>query len=314
MTHGTSHDMKDRVDDMKDRVNDMKDEVDGMKDGVDGMKHGVDGMKDEVDGMKDEVDGMKDGVDDNLYKMISLPSVDGLRHRLVLHTPFTAHSIISYGLIVFARDTRRWALVQRKHSVEFLIFMRGVYRLTYLSFLISCVTVGEADIIRNCIVNGPDDFKRIYLDLGLCPDGLEYSLIRMAESIMIVRSLLDTIDLSKNTLVWNWPKGRLSLSHKKEQPFDCAKREFAEETEITLPSPLFISDSYVSEKIKTLMGRNIESRYWIYVIPEEIPMLPPEHNQEVSNRTWMDTETSLTMLKHTDLFVKIYNLILAMEL
>lgn len=251
------------------------------------------------------------------YKAISLPNERG-HHRLVLYTPFASHSIISYGLIVFAKNTRRWALVQRKHSVEFLIFMRGVYRITHLTFLLSRITTSECSIIQHCLLKGPSIFIQHYRELGLCENGLQYSLIRMAESLTTVKKLLDTFDVSDNKLEWNWPKGRVSLvrgpGSGKETPFDCAKREFTEETDVLLPPPVYISDNYVSENIKTLMGRNIESRYWIYVIDTEPPMYFPEHNQEVSDRAWFDTETCMTVLRCTDLFLQIINIINDMKL
>lgn len=233
------------------------------------------------------------------------------RHRLILDTPFSARSTISYGLIVLAKDTGNWAIIQRKHSVEFLLFFRGLYRLTHLPLILSCITETEASVIEKCLKGGPSVFKDIYInELELCPDGLEYALIRIAETHNIVLTLLSKLDFSKNYLSWTWPKGRLSYnSSDRETPFDCAKREFTEEVEISLPAPLFISDTYVSETVKTITGRNIESRYWIYIIPNEIPMTAPKHHPEVADRIWIDTEKCRTMIRHDDLFKQIIDMV-----
>lgn len=231
------------------------------------------------------------------------------RSRLILDTPFSTRSTISYGLIVFAKDTGKWAIIQRKHSVEFLLFIRGSYRLTYLPLLLSCITKDESLMIEKSLKGGPSVFKNLYLnELDLCPQGLEYALIRMAESRNIVLNLISKLDLSKNILSWTWPKGSLHISSNRETPFDCAKREFVEEVEIILPPPLFISNSYISENIKTITGRNIESRYWIYVIPNEIQMFPPKSHPEVSNRMWVGTEKYRTMIHQDDLFMQIMTL------
>ena len=236
------------------------------------------------------------------------------RHRLILDTPFSTRSTISYGLIVFARDTERWAIIQRKHSVEFLLFIRGIYRLTYLPILLSCVTTNEASIIEECLKGGPDIFKDIYLNkLGLSADGLSYALIRMAESRQIVKNMLPKLDLLNNDLSWTWPKGRLHISSDRETPFDCAKREFAEEVEIILPPPLFISDTYVSENIRTITGRNIESRYWIYIIPNEIPMTPPESHPEVADRSWVDIETCRSKMGRDFLLNQVVSMVSSIE-
>ena len=98
-------------------------------------------------------------------------------------------------------------------------------------------------------------------------------------------------------------------SSNRETPFACARREFAEEVELELPAPLFISDTYVSESIRTITGRNIESRYWIYIIPHEISMNPPQSHPEVSNRMWVNTETCGKMLQHNNLFKQIINIV-----
>lgn len=236
------------------------------------------------------------------------------RRRLILDTPFSTRSTISYGLIVYAKDTKRWALIQRKHSVEFLLFIRGLYRLTYLPLLLSCITKDEAAIIDRCLKGGPKVFEHIFLnELELSPKDLDYALIRMAESRLVVSNLLLKLDLSENTLKWTWPKGRLHISADRETPFDCAKREFTEEVEITLPPPLYISDTYVSENVKTITGRNIESRYWIYIIPNEIPMTPPKSHPEVATRMWTDTETCKKLIHYGDLFKQVIDMVAFIE-
>lgn len=225
------------------------------------------------------------------------------KRRLVLDTPFSTRSTISYGLIVYARDTKRWAIIQRKHSVEFILFIRGLYGLTHLPLLLKCITSNEANIITKCITEGTEFFRNIYLnDLNLDPSGLEYALIRMAESHKIVINLLNKLDLSSNELKWTWPKGRLHISSDRETPFSCAQREFTEEVELELPTALFISDTYISENIRTISGRNIESRYWIYIIPHEVPMSHPQSHPEVSNRQWVDTDMCEKTLQHNILF------------
>lgn len=241
-------------------------------------------------------------------------------NRLILNTPFSSRSTISYGLIVYAKDTKRWVIIQRKHSIEFLLFIRGLYRLTYLPLLLSQVTPNEADIIKSCLEGGPEVFKEVFLKtLDLDPKGLNYALVRMAESRSIAMKLLARFDLSSNQLAWTWPKGRQSYMGNpevsdRETPFACARREFMEEVEIKLPPPLFISDSYLSSNFHTLTGRNIESRFWIYVIPNEIPITPAEFHPEVSNRLWVDTETCNTLIPNDALFKQVIAIIRSIDL
>lgn len=234
-------------------------------------------------------------------------------HRIILDTPFICKSTISYGLIVYAKNTKKWAIVQRRHSIEFMVFIRGIYRITHLPFLLSCIMETESANIQKCLHDGPDSFTTLYLnELHLPDEGLEYALIRMAESRNIVLNLLSKINLKENTLDWNWPKGRISYSidpDTRESAFDCAIREFNEEVEINLPPPIFISDTYLTETISTITGRNIESRYWIYILSEEIPMPVTNDNFEVYDKQWVTTEKCKSMIRRDTLFSDISKIV-----
>lgn len=237
------------------------------------------------------------------------------KNRLILDTPFSTKSTISYGLIVYACDTKHWVLIQRKHSVEFLLIMRGLYRITYLPLLLSCITPHEASILYQCISSDKHTFADIFLDeLDLNKKELTYAQTRFEETKTIISYLLSKLNLSYNKLKWTWPKGRLLISDQKETPFACAKREFTEEVEITLPLPLFVSDSFVTESIKTITGRSIESRYWIYIIPHEIPITTPNNHPEVSSRKWVSTDECKILIQHNKLFEQVSSIVNSMHL
>lgn len=243
------------------------------------------------------------------WDKISPPNKEKRIRRLVVDIPFVNFHVISYGFIVYAKDTGRSVIVQRKHSAEFLLIMRGLYRLGHLTLILPYITSEEATIITKCINFGPMIFKDIYFELGLSTEELEYALIRMAEMRNIILELLPKLDLTNNYLSWNWPKGRLNISPNKEIPFECAKREFLEETELSLPPPVFISDDYIIENVRTITGRNIESRYWIYVIPNEIPLNPPNNHPEVSSRMWTIIDKCEVMLSHKTLLCQVNDIV-----
>ena len=242
-----------------------------------------------------------------------------LTNRLIISTPFFTKSTISYGLIVYSKNSKKWVLIQRKHSVEFLLFIKGLYRISYLPILINCITLNELQIINNCI-NDEAYFKNLYIDiLQLDITSFDYALIRIKENRQILTKILSSIKINDNILSWNWPKGRLyfkqpstelniqDTSSNVETPLECAKREFLEEVEITLPPPLYITDNYISNIIRTINGRNIESRYWIYIINDEIPISPPNDNPEVISRDWFDTDTTQKLLNNDEFFNDIKN-------
>lgn len=237
------------------------------------------------------------------------------RHRLILDSPFTVKRTISYGLIVYSIKTNRSIMVCRKHSAELLLLIRGLYRSSHLPSLISCITTEETVIIEKCIVDGKfqqDIFIDIFLNqLSLDITELTYATSRFIEHFTLISSILVSLkeSLTQNNLKWTWPKGRItySLDRKtKESPFICALREFKEETEAILPKALYISNNYIGENIYTITGKNIESRYWIYIIEDEMNIPPLLEHEEVSDRKWIDLELCRYYIENISLFEQIY--------
>lgn len=238
---------------------------------------------------------------------------DDYTKRIIIETPFHMTSVISYGLMVFSNDTKKWVIVQGQHTSEYLLIIKGYYRPTFTKLLLLKITQNECEKLKKCLLKNPKTFKDLYLnELKLEKNGLLYAIVRMAESKDYILEIINDLDLSKNTLPWMWPKGRLQNKNNKESLFDCAKREFKEEVEIDLPPSIYNSDSLVNESITTITGRKIESNYWIYVINNEIPLHTPLDNDEVSDRKWVDTETLFKLIpysiKHRKLFDDVLNL------
>lgn len=233
-------------------------------------------------------------------------------HRVILSTPFSARSVISYGLMVFAKDTKRWVIVRDKHTTEYILLMKGYYRSTFTKLLLSKLTPEESQNIKMILTSTIDVFTDIYLnDLNLEKSGLLYAIVRMSESRKDILQIIDNLDVSNNTLPWTWPKGRIQNYYFKETDFQCAIREFKEEVEIDLPPSILNSDNYIEEHTSTLTGRKLESRFWIYVIPNELELHKPINHPEVSDRIWVDTETCIKLIpkasNHITLFKKVIN-------
>lgn len=256
---------------------------------------------------------------DNLRKKYTSSYHDNYRqiekvgvHRIIIYSPFAKRSIISYGLIVYAQKSKKFIIIQRKHSVEFLLFVRGFYRISYITFLLSNITNEEYKIITDC-VNGVVPFATLYFNqLKLDKRGYEYALTRFSEIRSIFISNLSKIT-THNVLTWTFPKGRLEYSHglstEKETPFECALREFNEEVEIILPPAIYISSNYLTEQINTITGRNIESRFWIYIIDDEIVLPAFNDHPEISDRKWVDFESCKQLINNDKLLAEVYTII-----
>lgn len=204
---------------------------------------------------------------------------------------FPSRPVVSYGLMVYARDTKRWLLVQRRHSAEFLLVLRGSYRVSILPQILAGITLGEAELLKGCLAGGPVKLRQVYNDLNLDLKDFHYSLTRMAECRHVLLDLLQHMTFSQS-LSWNWPKGRLQRSEDqtRETPFECALREFREEVEVVLPGPVKVSKIPFIEKTATSSGKNLESRCWVYVVAHEFNLMESPSNDETGAVGWFGAD------------------------
>lgn len=233
------------------------------------------------------------------------------RRRLIISTPFTSKRVISHGLIVYAMDSKRWVIIQQKHTIEFTLFIKGAYRPTFLPIYLSCITKTEAVTINKCL-DCEEYFQEIYLkELNLAPDGLIYAKKRLHESCDIVRRLLSALAdaLADNKTDWGFPKGKASFSSERKSSLAVAQQRFVDEIGIQLPPALFISEDYVSETIKTLTNRILEYRYWIYIVPLEFSIATDNISNNIITKQWADTEVCKQIINNNALFEQVANVV-----
>lgn len=209
--------------------------------------------------------------------------------RLIIDNTFNTKSIISYGLIVYALDSEKILIIQRKHSVEFVLLMTGNYRPTYLPFLISMLTALERDHLYYSLQD-ESYFKNLYIKEFYSKRlNIKYVYTRLMDAKEEIINLLFFFRHKINYLTWHWPKGRPNNS--KEDGFACAKREFIEEVEVFLPKPLVIDNQIYLSTAKALGGRNIKNKYFFCVIEKEFSLPETCINDEVSNRKWVKVKS-----------------------
>lgn len=225
--------------------------------------------------------------------------------RLITSTNFDKSKIISHGLILYAKDTKECIIVQRLHSVEFLLIFTGQYRPSLIPLLIPNLTKEEILILKK-IINDNTLFKNVFLEMGYKKD-LDYAYIRFIESINLIQECIDRYSYN-NKLKWTFPKGRLNIED--VDGFTCACREFVEEVEHELPKAIYISPHYfVVENLKTLGCKNIESRCWLYVVEHKFDLLPIINHTEVNDRKWILLEKALHYINKDELLKPINDMI-----
>jgi len=144
-----------------------------------------------------------------------------------------------------------------------------------------------------------DYFSDLYQKILCQPTaGLSYARLRFSEVLEVLPRLLKIIDSTSNTLAWSWPKGRALIGAQKEDSLTTAKREFAEEVEVVLPSPLILSDQFITEEYTTIGGKLINSYYWLYVVANEFTIPILDKHPEVRKRGWYTLSESKKLLSN----------------
>jgi len=197
--------------------------------------------------------------------------------RLILDTFFTQQPIRSFGLMVYAKDTKNWAIVQRKHTIALILYISGNYRDSQMVIISQNMTCEEHDMLLL-------PFNSLYAELGLPKKGIRYALYRYNRSISRMKSLISCnyhIDLE-----WTWPKGR--INHEiNETPIECAKREFEEEFGC-LGEIISQSSKTYTKSFKSITGKRIETNCWLIIIENEFAITEPDC-VEVAQKRWVST-------------------------
>lgn len=245
--------------------------------------------------------------DDIVKKIREAKCYTDLPYRNITQNPFLTKACISYGIIAFAEDTNRWLCVRRRYSPEFINTIRGSYRRSDLSLIVNGYSLREISFIHelSSLEMIDERFFEIY-NLVISSSSLQdysYALKRFYENKEYILKLLSRKTLTKSrdrsTPEWLFPKGRLASPS--ESGFDCAIREFEEETGIKniflygkLSSDEVLIESFVGPNLKTY-----ETHYWIFRFDKEIP--PPLINDlnvpgEIGERKWISTQEAENIL------------------
>lgn len=215
--------------------------------------------------------------------------------------------VISFGIICFriTEDSQfEYLLVQRKHSIAFIDFIRGKYNIkkkSLINMLFQNMTQEEKYKIQN------ESFDKIWSDIWVksietnSTFQVEYKNAKKKFEELrnnginnINIPLLLKINNNNNTLSWGFPKGR---RQKNETDINCAKREFQEETNYSHTS----SDYIILEDLDTIseefIGSNGIAYKYIYYISRSKNKKPAYINSynlsqisEIGNINWFTYE------------------------
>jgi len=217
---------------------------------------------------------------------------DQLPQRLIVQSPFKQQPILSYGLIPYSRATGRWLIVQRRHSPALMLLLRGSYRVAQVPLFISYLPRSEL-VKVNQVQGNWGRFQALYTDtIGTIDEqDMNYGYLRWCECIKGPYPLPE----GRPEPEWLWPKGVQNST--KEEPLDCAYREFREETGVSEVGS--IKQPACNEVVKGLTGRVYKTYCWLYVMDDEAPLSEPVGDCEVGARRWVNESEAKLLLSHT---------------
>lgn len=223
-----------------------------------------------------------------------LDSLSTCHFCLSIYTSNCCHSTLNRNTIL---------MIQRKNSNAYVDIVRGNYTsLLLLPYLISELTCQE----KRDITTLP--FVDLWKVLGESKSVsvYRYSLNKFVEN---KKSIVDHILLDKNHHMYTeigFPKGR---KEKSESPFECALREFKEETCIDSCHLEFLNNPDSNSAItETFLGSDNQLYRHIYFIAKVKPdccssVINLDHfypNDEVSNLGWFTYEQAMRNIRSYD--------------
>jgi 8-oxo-dGTP pyrophosphatase MutT (NUDIX family) len=190
--------------------------------------------------------------------------------------------VASYGIICLDYDNNKkefnYLMINRKHSLNFVEFIRGKYNLKQIDYIVKLfdhMTIEEKQLIINnnfdelwekvwqnnkYSKNDPrSDYKRGELKFNILKSG--YTIINKneEEEHIDLDNILSKVTCHFSETEWGFPKGKRNYHESNRK---CAKREFMEETNLKY------KDFHLLENVPTIeelhMGSNNKQYKTVY--------------------------------------------------
>lgn len=223
--------------------------------------------------------------------------------------PITSSGIISYR---YHNNKIEFLMIRRRHTLGFIDFMRGKYSINDKSYIINMfkqMTVHEKNNLKSMT------FEELWADIwGDETISIQYKSEEniSKEKLMALRngihvnnehySIDDIIKISNDYPIWEeaewgFPKGRRNF---KEKDYDCAIREYCEESGYAKKHLCVLQNISPFEEIFT--GSNYKSykhKYFIAYLPYDNTLIMDNYEKaEVSKIGWYSIEDCLKLIRN----------------
>lgn len=229
--------------------------------------------------------------------------------------PTTSYGVIAYKSI---RGVIKYVMIQRKDTLSYVEFIRGNYNLQNKNYIISLfqnMTVQERDFIN------ANTFEEVWNNLWVDNrrNNMFYKSTREKfnelkngyyirntsnDSTMIfsIKHIVETYPSLVAEQEWDFPKGRRKIG---EKDFQCALREFGEETSIHSNEVHFIDSSKYFEEVYLSTNKTRYRNIFYVAKYSNRSQSRPLFNHRDSNQAkevrdvqWFTSEEIFERLKH----------------
>lgn len=212
---------------------------------------------------------------------------------------FNYKRLSNLSKIEYYKDKINFLLIERKHSLNYIEFIRGLYDVNdtnKLNKMFSLMSKKEHNMIKN--KNFDTLWNKLWLNTAKRKEfKKEYILSKQKFEIISKNNVLDYLlnnGTKYETAEWELPKGRRNPS---ETNLQCAKREFLEETGYDdnkysiLNNMLNISDTFTGTN-----GKKYKHIYYIVLFNEDIKK-NNINNKEVNKVSFLPWDQAITKIR-----------------
>lgn len=161
----------------------------------------------------------------------------------------------------------KFLLIRRKHSLNFIDFIRGKYFITKESLLPKFELMSPEEIVNISIFEFKELWENVWGDKSWCKSfekeyiESESKFITLKKNKKLFKFLTTQIITKYNTTEWGIPKGRREFN---ESNLECGIREFCEETSLSDNNFDIINKvSPITEKFIGTNNKNYKTIYYL---------------------------------------------------
>lgn len=229
---------------------------------------------------------------------------------------FCPESILSYGIICYNEYNKKIILIKRRYSISFFDFIHGRYIINNLNFIIMLfenMTKSEKTIIKEKSFNELWDLiNDLEKEKNKSKDISKNKFYLLKDGIYINNQMINLEYLINETtskeLELEFPKGKRNKNigitydsnnrvYNYETNYECAIREFNEETGIYPKTIKQINSKQYSENFIGSNGKQYEYIYYILIINEKvIPTIIKSQEIEIGEIVEINYEDALIKL------------------